>query len=398
MYDHFVTFAALRDAVEKLDEPDGLTADELVEGFALRDRLEAWLTAAVAAFDRDECYALHGATSTTAWLHHHTRQTAGEARRIADTGRKLRSLPHLADAWRRGTVTSGQIRAVAAIVPNRHLDAFAEAEAVMTDAFAALDVTETVKVLRRWVAAADDAQHEHEPDEPDDALQIAETLDGRRVLNGHLSPDNAVEVEQAITHARRDDAGLSLPQRNADALVEICRFFNNHNTKAGGRRNRPHLTVLVREDDDGEPVGSTLGGTPVSTTTLRQWLCDANVERLLTSGGHILDYGTSITTVPQPIWRAVAARDHTCRFGEGCTRAIAYCEAHHVIPCEHGGPTVITNLALFCSYHHHLIHSPGWNAAMEPSGVVHITAPDGTSWTTHPPLLRDTLWPPGPSG
>jgi hypothetical protein len=67
-----------------------------------------------------------------------------------------------------------------------------------------------------------------------------------------------------------------------------------------------------------------------------------------------------------------------------------------VKPFSNGGKTAIENLALFCSHHHHLLHgNDGWTAALEPNGTLHVTAPDGTITTTVPPLLRDTLWPPG---
>jgi hypothetical protein len=95
------------------------------------------------------------------------------------------------------------------------------------------------------------------------------------------------------------------------------------------------------------------------------------------------------------LWHAVAARDERCRW-PGCDRLLAWCEAHHVEAVEAGGPTVITNLVMLCSRHHHLLHQPnGWSAVLERDGTLHATSPAGETRTTYPPGLRDTLWPPG---
>jgi hypothetical protein len=387
---------ALIEAIEKLDDPEGCCASDLVELFAISDRLAAYVTAAVAAFDRDEQYADDAAPSMRAWLQTRCRQAFTDAARITSTAKTLRSLPHVAQAWRDGTLGTGHLRAVTANVPKRHVERFAKIEATMVDAFAKLTVAETVDVMQKWRSAADDADPKPDPDEPPDALHVSETLDGRRVINGHLSPDNALEVEQALAHAARgEDPDTTAAQRQAQALVDIARFFNNNNTKPGGRRNRPHVTVVVSQGADGEPVGTTVAGKAVPPSKLRQWLCDADISRLLAARGKVLDYGVEIRNVPEPLWRALAARDQGCRI-DGCGRTPAWCEAHHVIWADRGGPTSLDNLVLLCGYHHRLLHkNHGWTAELEPDGTLHVTDPHGHTTTTVPPLLRQTLWPPG---
>jgi hypothetical protein len=389
-----MSLALLDEAIEKLPDPDGVPGCELTAVCARRDRLDAWIAAAVGAVDRDGHFELDGATSTAGWLKHRCRMTGADAQALASLARKLQALPHTTQAWRDGTLSSGQVRVIGANVPMRHLDRYADTEAAMLHAFRSLSVHETTDVMRRWLSAANDADPAPEQPERPDTLHVSETLDGRRELRGHLCGDSAIELEQALAHAGSGDPAVPLSQRNADALLDIARFFNNHNDKPAGRRNRQHLTVLVRADDNDQPVGRTLGGTPVSQSKLRQWLCDSTVARMMTSKSHILDYGTSVRTVPAHLWRAVAARDQGCR-KDGCHRPVNWCEAHHVHPVEHGGPTDITNLVLLCSRDHHRLHKPGSSAKLDPDGTFHITAPDGETRTTHPPGLRDTLWPPG---
>ena len=56
---------------------------------------------------------------------------------------------------------------------------------------------------------------------------------------------------------------------------------------------------------------------------------------------------------------ALGWRDRTCRH-PGCSRPSTWSlHAHHVIPYGKGGPTVMGNLALFCTEHHSLEHHPG---------------------------------------
>jgi hypothetical protein len=187
---------------------------------------------------------------------------------------------------------------------------------------------------------------------------------------------------------------VPLSERNAVALKDIAEFFLNHHDKKGARRNRPHVTVVVRGDDDEEPVGETLGGVPLSRAGLRTIFCDCTVSRLVTSRGEILDYGVPTPTIPIHLWQAVAVRDRGCRF-PGCNRPVSWCECHHVHWRDHGGPTAVDNLALFCSHHHHVLHSPGWSAKLLADGQLEVTAPDGRVLTSYPPDQRRTLWPPG---
>lgn len=58
------------------------------------------------------------------------------------------------------------------------------------------------------------------------------------------------------------------------------------------------------------------------------------------------------------------------------------------------------NLVLLCSYHHHLIHKPGWHLKLRPDSTVEVTNPDGHVTTSDPPLLcrrkRMATWLPTP--
>jgi hypothetical protein len=225
-------------------------------------------------------------------------------------------------------------------------------------------------------------------------VMSARTLGDRGVLKGSFSSEVTAIIDAALQLITVDDLDTPAEQRRAEALALICQFVLDHHDKPKTRRNRPHVAVIMREGPDGNPVGETLQGVPVSRSRLQQWLCDGLVGRVMTAGSQILDYGLSTPTVPIGLWQAVALRDRGCRW-EVCGRPIGWCEAHHVNPFP-GGPTSLDNLALFCSTHHHKLHDgSGWTAVLHPDGQLDITSPTGVTTSTFPPGHRRTLWPPG---
>ena len=59
----------------------------------------------------------------------------------------------------------------------------------------------------------------------------------------------------------------------------------------------------------------------------------------------------------------ITARDRGCTF-PGCDAPPGWCDANHVVPFARGGKTDINNLALLCSYHHHLLDRTDWDTVM----------------------------------
>jgi len=53
----------------------------------------------------------------------------------------------------------------------------------------------------------------------------------------------------------------------------------------------------------------------------------------------------------------------------------------------------VTNLALLCTFHHHLVHEGGWAVARGEDGELAFTAPDGHALAAEPPrqMVRDVL-------
>jgi hypothetical protein len=297
-------------------------------------------------------------------------------------------LPVTAHAWRTGELTGGQIDTITATVNDTTTDTFAAAETELVPTLAGLSTRDTVRALAIWKAHA---STDSPPPEPTPGrVHLSRTLDGTGVLDGTLTPEGHALVKTALRVAQSPDLDgepVRTPaQRRHDALVDLCRWFLDHQHTQSGGRHRPHLNVIVDLDDlHTTRGGHIIDGPTLDGPTIARLGCDSVLHRVLTTGrSSILDYGTSTRTIPVNLWNALLVRDHGCRWPD-CDRPSGWCQAHHLVWFTHGGPTALDNLVLLCSRHHHRLHQPGWHAKLKPDATLEITHPHGTTHTSHPP-------------
>ncbi len=101
-------------------------------------------------------------------------------------------------------------------------------------------------------------------------------------------------------------------------------------------------------------------GDLIPVATLLRLASEATVIPVVfDDAGGILSYGQRRRLASCGQRQALAARDNGCCF-PGCTRPPAWCQAHHVIPWNLGGPTALYNLCLLCAYHHREFERRGW--------------------------------------
>jgi hypothetical protein len=226
-----------------------------------------------------------------------------------------------------------------------------------------------------------------EPKEPERALRLSRTLDDCWVLDGTLPAEGGAVVAAALRLAMPgpDVVGSPAAQR-ADALVDVCRFFLDHQRSHAGGRHRPHVNVVVDwEDLQAGRGGRVVDGPALDGLTVARLFCDSAVHRVVMAGrSAVLDYGKSTRTIPAPLWNALVIRDEHCRF-PGCDRPSVWCEGHHVVWVTEGGPTNLANLLLVCTRHHHILHQPGWHAKLRPDAAFEVTDPNGEVRCTSPP-------------
>ena len=195
----------------------------------------------------------------------------------------------------------------------------------------------------------------------------------------------------------------TLAQRRADRLVELAELANGHTPTndepdkgdpTGARRTASSVDVVIDlptllgipfeldnhrtpdGDVDWNSIQQSFTATgPAPRPVLAQFLCDASYRQLITSGPYIiLDYNKATPGIPPALRRVIQRRDHNCQFA-GCDRRWQWCDVHHLVPSEEGGPTNEQNLALVCRFHHTLIHQGGWKLIRHPDGRLLTTSP-----------------------
>jgi Domain of unknown function (DUF222)/HNH endonuclease len=116
-------------------------------------------------------------------------------------------------------------------------------------------------------------------------------------------------------------------------------------------------------------------GEPLAPETARRLACDAGVVSILERGGRPLSVGRKTRSVPPALRRALASRDHGCRF-PGCAQT-RFLHAHHIEHWARGGQTELANLVQLCAYHHRLIHEGGYGLTRGRDQTLTFRRPDG---------------------
>jgi hypothetical protein len=307
----------------------------------------------------------------------------GFARELVRSARALEHMPRTAEAIESGDVSMSGMRV---LVDAREADpeAFQGFEDELVETARMHSVDDLRRVAAYWKQAV---EREAAPaGEERQSLHASATFMGRVRMDGDLNPETGETVVTALravmdAEARSGVEDDRLPaQRRADALGEICRQWLDRLDRPAVGGERPHVTLTV----DVETLRG-LSGTrelehtgPVSRATAERILCDASISRVVMRGrSEPLDVGRRTPVVSAALRRAVIARDEHCRF-PGCERPAGWCDVHHVVPWDQGGPTCLANLVLLCRRHHGLLHRrSGFRLKIEDGSPV-FRRPDGS--------------------
>ena len=371
-----------------------LSDAEFIDAWAAHERDAARLALAAQRLQACGDWADDGSVSMTAWLRHHCRMSNRDAAALVHRGRFLDKFSAIARAACDRVLSAGQINALRTVTKPAVEAVMATQQGEIVAIIAPLSVADAEQAAALWRQRADAIVDLPEPVEPERELRTARTADG---LVGRfvLDENGAVQFEQAIrTASTWDGKGDTRdnPRRSADALVEVCAFFNANHTRAGTPRRRPHVELIVDADTLGAtPLAWTTDHAYIGVATTEMLLCDCVIHRVLRAGDTILNYGRATYTVPKDLFRTVAARDGGCRF-PGCDRTVSWCDAHHIHYWRHHGPTDLENLVLLCNRHHHHTHRHKLHLKLLPNNDLDITFPNGTTRTSqprHPPGKRE---------
>jgi hypothetical protein len=221
------------------------------------------------------------------------------------------------------------------------------------------------------------------------------------------------------------ELGRTAGQRRADALADLLLHYLATCHHTSGPTVRLHVTATWEQlhaaatprrstdprlpdpttFDSCETPAHTDHGHPFPDAELAMAACDCVITRLVVDAdGMPLDVGRGHRLVTPAQRRALIQRDGGCAF-PGCDRTPEWCDAHHIIPWEHHGPTDMDNLVLLCRKHHTEMHrtDPFSCAIRESDGRAQFWRPDGTPllepgahprWSPPPPPGRPPDQPP----
>ena len=352
------------------------------------------LLTCIRQFDEAGGWYEQGAASCAQWLAWRIGLDSATAREKVRVARALGKLPAIDEALRAGKLSYAKARALTRVATPETETKLLEVAVVATGA----QLERLCRGYRRALA-------------PDEALAPEERSVRRRDLPGGmvrleivLAPDEADLVLRALDRVREvvheeTDAsaetsapGSTWPSR-ADGMVALAENFLAGNPANGNGGERFQVMVHVDQDPlapDGVLSATLDDGSRVSAETFRRIACDCGVVAVAGDGAE-LNIGRRARSIPPAIRRALALRDRGCRF-PGCTHT-RFLHGHHIQHWLHGGETSVNNLALLCTFHHHLVHEGGWTVAHGESGELAFTAPDGRALQAEPPrqMVADVL-------
>ena len=327
------------------------------------------------------------------------------ARSEVETAVELSGLPETSEGLRNGEISYENARIIAGASKRGEIDETELGDAARTqspDKFAG-----TVRKHEQQ-RSQDDGMGRLEHQRSRRYAKIKTDLtDGMVVLYGRFDPITGARITSVLSHK----------------MDQLWRDEDPRNRATPGQRMADALEALLtrpQQDDDGRSQGTRLlliaeydaitkelrkarlaDGTPIPAHKIRQMACDAEVLPAIFRGAsQPLDLGRA-RRIASPAQRiALVARDRKCI---GCGASASWCQAHHIIPWQPGGPTDLDNLCLLCSRCHHKVHDNGWrvrrttpgqhslrppppNTDAHPGGATPTTADTGQNRENNPPL------------
>ena len=350
-------------------------------------------------FDEAGGWFEQGAVSCAHWLAWRVGLDAATAREKVRVARALGHLPAIDEALRSGKLSYAKVRALTRVATPEN-----EARLLETALFA------TGAQLERLCRGYRTAQAIDEAPSPEDRCVRQRVLPSGMVkLEIVLCPDEADLVMRALDRAREvehqcdtqaADVSAETPKcdgrhervseeatwpSRADGVVALAESYLAGNPVSGNGGERFQVMVHLDQDvlaPDGALAGTLDDGTRVSAETLRRVACDCGVVAV-GGEGEALNIGRRTRTIPPVIRRALALRDHGCRF-PGCPHT-RFLHGHHIEHWLHGGETSVENLVLLCTAHHHMVHEGGWSVVRTSEGEIRFTSPAGKQLAPEPP-------------
>ncbi|MCD0447067.1 HNH endonuclease, partial [Glycomyces sp. A-F 0318] len=214
-------------------------------------------------------------------------------------------------------------------------------------------------------------------------LDLIETGNGMWHLEAELTETTGRLLDKYLKTAcpppRQDETdtdGVLPPQanRHAEALHQLLAGYGSSPEAATrhGHTATLNLTVdiaTLRGEDTGRvPL---LDGDPISLAQARLLACEAlaipSVFDYAT--GEAVELGRALRLPNVALRRKLELEQPGGCVWYGCSRPVAWTEAHHIQHWADGGETNAQNLILVCRFHHGRLHTPGWTVTKTGPGT-----------------------------
>ena len=365
------------------------------EADVLRQRAEGYLVGLVVRYGELEG---PGAAATVC---HQLGISTYRARRLAKTAESLTSMPQILGAVQDGRISADQAGMVAESHKRAPMSSDDQQELLALGGWQGHDEFKKTVVAREDQRRAEDGMGRAERQRARRSFKVFDGSGGMVVLHAELDQESGERVKIAVdamsTKMLGDDIAYdpirTFEQRNADALVALItqQPAESPNGAADGPECgiRPQKTVLVVSADyDAIEAqlknAGLIDGTPIELDEIRRLACDAQiVPMIFAADAQPLYVGRAQRAVTKAQKLALYRRDRGCA---GCGIRPQACDAHHIQPWDHNGPTDITNLVLLCPRCHTKVHKHHHTVEHNiETGRHRLIPPPRPSPTTHPP-------------
>jgi hypothetical protein len=368
------------------------TLEELYEA---RDRLDAMIARRLQAADAVDATVDECGRSVRGWLVEELRRSPAEARRAVFVARSLPAHPKLGAAFDAGDLSFEHARVIVSCVRELHGEPREWATDVLVDAARSVDPTtlgQVVGEIRLRTGLDEDREAAAQRLYADRYVKTDVTVFGMIHLDAMLDPEAGrilCAALDALTAASPDrdsenpDADTrTVPQRRADALVDLARYSLSGGALPDHGGDRPTVMVTIGYDQLAARITDTTGiptlngpygPTPITPAAARRIACDADIIPAILGGdGSILDLGRSQRTWTTAQRRAARLRDIGCVWPK-CQASLNHCDLHHLDFWSHGGRTDHDKSAHLCPFHHWLIHHKNWQIRRDPTTkTIHV--------------------------
>ena len=368
----------------------------MVEVDSIRRRAEGYLVGLLARYGELE------GPGAAASVCHQFGISAYRARRLARTAEKLQSMPDILSAVQQGHMSADQGGMVAESHKRSPMSEQDQQELLDLSGWQGHDEFKKSVAAREDQRRADDGMGRSERQRARRSFKVFDGTGGMVVLHAEVDQVDGDRVKTAVgamsAKMLADDTAFdpirTFEQRNADALVALITqqpadvpTYETAGTNCGSIRPQKTQLVVSAEYDaiDGQLKNAGLiDGTPIDLDELRRLACDADIVPMIFSADAQPLYVGKAQRAPTRAQKlALYRRDRGC---VGCGIRPQVCDAHHIVPWEHNGPTDIENLVLLCPRCHRKVHKLGFTVE---------ACPETGQLTLRPPP-RHGLPPPHP--